>query len=557
MTNKSVLSAGLFGILFILCTTNFNAAAQTPDPGLMGTHAVLKMEYDLGDAYLPAVPPTFPWTMECRGSVHYPADLTSGPFPVLLWLHGRHETCYDPTTFATSSSWPCPSPRVPITSYAGYDYAARTMASHGYIVISISANSINAHDAGSSDAGMTARGHLMQNHLDLWQGWNTTVTTGPFGSTFVGALDLNNVGTMGHSRGGEGAIYNAEYNRSLGSPYGIKAILTLAPVDFYRHVVNGIPLMDVSPYCDGDVNDLQGVHFYDNARYKDTTDETPKHLLLVMGANHNYFNTVWTPVSYPAGGVDDWTYTGTAFDPFCGVSAPGNGRLDTTKQKAVYNTYAAAFYRYYIGHEKQFAPILETEDVIPPASALVDSTKIFISNHPGRTLRHDLNRTDSTTDTAYSTIHGPVTTNGLVSYSICGGGLTMTSCGIGSQAHEPHKGSVSYPGLEQIKLRWDNPTDWFQNAIPAGYEDLTYFKCLQFRASVNYIESSPGPNTDFTVQLIDSAGAVSGQAVSAHTYCMFYEPGTTASDLPKICFNTIRIPLTSFTVINIAKVRFV
>jgi len=107
---------------------------------------------------------------------------------------------------------------------------------------------------------------------------------------------MQNIGTMGHSRGGEGIIFNAELNRSLGSPYGIKALLTLAPVDFYRHYINGIPLLDIAPYCDGDVNDLQGVHYYDDARYADSTDETPKHTILMTGANHDFYSSVWTPV---------------------------------------------------------------------------------------------------------------------------------------------------------------------------------------------------------------------------------------------------------------------
>ncbi|MFI5195796.1 MAG: hypothetical protein ACHQD8_01785, partial [Chitinophagales bacterium] len=269
MTIKKIIVPGFLWTLFFLCSNYFQAVAQTPDPGLPGTHTVIKAEYNLGDlAYTPPAAAAFPSNMEVRGSVHYPADLISGPFPVLIWLHGRHETCYDSVTLATSSAWPCTGRNKPIVSYEGYDYAAQTMASHGYIVISISANAINATDGGLSDAGMNARGVLVQHHLDLWNTWNTT-GSGPFGTLFIGRLDMQNIGTMGHSRGGEGVIFNAEYNRSLGSPYGIKAILTLAPVDFYRHVINGIPLLNIAPYCDGDVNDLQGVHFYDDARYRD------------------------------------------------------------------------------------------------------------------------------------------------------------------------------------------------------------------------------------------------------------------------------------------------
>ena len=104
---------------------------------------------------------------------------------------------------------------------------------------------------------MQARGELLQHHLDLWNDWNT-VGGDPFGTMFVGKLDMDHIGTLGHSRGGEGVIFHALYNRSLGSPYGIDAVLTLAPVDFNRQTLTGIPLLNVAPYCDGDVSDLQG-----------------------------------------------------------------------------------------------------------------------------------------------------------------------------------------------------------------------------------------------------------------------------------------------------------
>ena len=51
---------------------------------------------------------------------------------------------------------------------------------------------------------------------------------------------------------------------------------------------------------------LQGVHFYDDALYNIPGDLARKHKILVMGANHNFFNTIWTPSMFPAGARDDW-----------------------------------------------------------------------------------------------------------------------------------------------------------------------------------------------------------------------------------------------------------
>lgn len=537
----------LFTLIFF--TTFFFSVAsvhsQTPDPGTGGTHTVIKAEYNLGD--LAYKPPSFPANVEVRGSVHYPADLDNGPYPVLVFLHGRHTTCYlTSSPGSTRLSWPCIGGYQSIVSYEGYDYLARTMASLGYIVISISANGINAIDNSVADYGMQARAELLQHHLDLWNTYNT-VGGAPFDTMFVGKLDMQNIGTMGHSRGGEGVVFNALYNKSLGSPYGIKAVLTLAPVDFKRRILNNIPLMNVAPYCDGDVYDLQGVHFYDDSRYSDTADEAPKHNVVFMGANHNYFNTVWTPGSYIAGGSDDWY---SSSDAQCGYGHAT--RFDTTTQKAALNAYAAAFFRVYIGHEKQFAPILEVSDIIPPASSNLDTTKVHVSYHPGRTKRIDINRIDTLRNDTVNTMNGVVQKHTLITPGICGGGLTMINCSLGIS--EPHAGNASVKGLAQMKLKWNDTVSWYQNELPVEFSDISYYQSLIFRTAVNHNDVLATAKSDFTVQLIDSAGNTSGQPVSKYSHALYYEPGSASA---KILFNTVNIPLNAFSGIDMTKMKYI
>ena len=561
MDVKKIFLPGILLIFLLLASNVFNAAAQTPDPGTAGTHTVIKAEYNLGDlAYTPPAAAAFPANMEVIGSVHYPADLSSGPFPVILILHGRHSTCYDSVSMAVGDGWPCTGTNKSIVSYEGYDYLASNMASHGYIVISISANAINAIDGGLPDAGMNARGVLMQHHLDLWNTW-TTVGGFPGDSLlFVGALNMQNIGTMGHSRGGEGAIFNAGYNASLGNPYGIKAVMTLAPVDFYRHILNGTPVLNIAPYCDSDVNDLQGVHFYDDVRYNDTTDYAPKHEVLYMGADHDLFNTVWTPGSPIPGGVDDWTYNYFESAAWCGTTSTSSGRLDSIHQKAALLPYFAAFYRIYLGHEFQFAPILDVDDTIPPATSLLTSSQVHVSFHPSRMNRLDLNRTDSTTRFTINTLGGNVTSDSLLSSEVCGGG---TSLGEGNciaaftQAKQPHNSNSASSGLSQMGMQWDTSMAWYQNDLPAAYENLTSYQDIIFRTSVNYKQTHVDSNLNFTIQLIDSLGDTSSLAVRNYSNALFYQPGTESGDLPKLLFNTVKIPLSDFTGIDISTVRAV
>ena len=547
----------------------FPASAQTPDPGLPGTHTVIKAEYNLGNtSYTFPAAAHFPYPSEVIGSVHYPADLSNGPYPVIEILHGRHSTCYDSVTMAVASEgWPCTGVNKSIVSYEGYDYLATNMASHGYIVISISANDINANDAPANQDGMPARGYLMQHHLDLWNTWNTVGGFPGDSLLFVGALDMQNIGTMGHSRGGEGAVFNALLNRSLGSPYGIKAVLTLAPVDFYDSVLNGVPFLDVAPYCDGDVNDLEGVHFYDDIRYNVPTDYAPKHEVLYMGADHDFFNTVWTPGNPIPGGVDDWSYSYSETAQWCGLSATPTGRLDSTQQMAALLPYFAAFYRIYIGHEYQFAPILDVDDTTPPATSGLTAAQVHVSFHPSSINRLDVNRTDSTDRVTTNTLGGSVVQNNLVSYQICGGGGTETDCAVTSpyqEAQQPHNsdGGPMGQSLSQMGMQWDTGIASYVNNIPVAYENISTYQDIQFRTSVNFEESPTDSNLNFTVQLVDSAGDTSSHAVASYSNVLFYQPGNTPyiafvqyGDLPKLVFNTVKMSLSDFTGVDMTTIR--
>ncbi|HEX8686418.1 MAG TPA: hypothetical protein VF654_07945, partial [Pyrinomonadaceae bacterium] len=350
------------GIL-ITSAAALKVKAQTSDPGAAGPLAVTREEYNYGD--LAFQPSGFPSAVELRASVHYPTGLPAGPYPVVVFMHGRHATCYRNTTAALR--WPCRSTETVIPSYQGYDYIAQNLASNGYIVVSVSANGINAFDNNVTDLGMQARAELLQRHLQQWATFNTAGAA-PFGTKFVGKVNLQRVGTMGHSRGGEGVVKHYVYNASQGSPYGIKAVFPLAPVDFNRPVANNTALAVALPYCDGDVNDNQGVHFFDDARYNVAGDASPKHTLQVMGANHNYFNTVWTPGLFPAGASDDWGFTsGGSADAQCGTGT-GNHRLTSAQQRGVGLAYIAAFMRAYVGGESAFVPYL-TGEAAPPPSA--------------------------------------------------------------------------------------------------------------------------------------------------------------------------------------------
>lgn len=546
--------------LLLACGAALNVNAQTPDPGAAGPLAVTRVEYDYGN--LAYTPPGFPSAVELKASVHYPTGLPGGPYPLIVFMHGRHATCYRGST--ATLRWPCRSNETAIPSYQGYDYIAQNLASNGYIVVSVSANGINAYDNNVTDLGMLARAQLIQRHLQQWNTFNTA-NTAPFGTTFVGKVNLQRVGTMGHSRGGEGVVRHYAYNASLGSPYGVKAVFPLAPVNFNRTIANNVPLSVVLPYCDGDVNDNQGVHFYDDARYNVAGDAAPKHTIQVMGGNHNYFNTVWTPGLFPAGTADDWTAftSGGSGDAQCGTGA-GNHRLTSAQQRGVGLAYISAAMRAYAGGETQFFPYL-TGEAAPPPSALTN--EIHVSYHAPDTAatRRDVNRLLTSTNLTTNTLGGASTQTGLTPHDLCGGPSPQPQhClpATQSTARQPHTTvsarATTVRGLSQLRTGWSALTATYTNNLPAGTTNVSGFRWLTFRVSVNFADTRnpAGIPQNFRVVLTDGAGATSAITVNSYSDVLFYPPGS-VGPVPKVLLNTARIPVTAFSGVNLSDIRSV
>ena len=253
---------------------------------------------------------------ELWARVYRPAELSGGPYPLIVFLHGNHGTCgtgenprIDDEILYTYTG-ECPQGYVVTPNHAGYGYLAEPLASWGYIVVSINANrGINAAKGVSGDHGLNlARGRLILKHLQRWYEWNTVGgapdSLGAGSNGFAGKVDLGQVGIMGHSRGGEGARASYQQYRDPGSPWQtripgltVKAIFEIGPVDGQTdRVLNaeGVAWNVLLPMCDGDVRNLQGVKPFDRMlRMITETPATPKSTYAVWGVNHNFYNTEW------------------------------------------------------------------------------------------------------------------------------------------------------------------------------------------------------------------------------------------------------------------------
>ncbi|MEN0127844.1 MAG: hypothetical protein AAGC49_00280 [Brevundimonas sp.] len=323
------------------------------DPGTPGKYKVSSFTYQLPSVTIPG----YAHKVEMRGRVIAPVSV-KGHRPVVLFLHGRHATCYTPGSDEPSIDWPCAPGMKPIPSYLGYVQQQRLLASQGFVTVSISANGINGQDGDDIDSGAAARAILVRRHLDLLTDWNAGKGAGPAERTqLAGHLNMRKVMTVGHSRGGEG-VDRAALKARATDRFTIVGQVLVAPTDFGQQVAVGIPTTVLLPYCDGDVSDLQGQMFVDQGARLAAGDRALKSSVLVVGANHNYFNSQWTPGVAAAPANDDW-WDDT--DAVCGTKAPQ--RLTGAQQRAVGSAYIAAAARTYLTSDVSARPLLDGTSV--------------------------------------------------------------------------------------------------------------------------------------------------------------------------------------------------
>ncbi|HYN96315.1 MAG TPA: hypothetical protein VES42_20930, partial [Pilimelia sp.] len=293
--------------------------AAAVDPGTPGPYETVTGDYEL-----PAIPlPGFAVPVERQAVVVAPRGLT-GARPLVLFLHGRHQVCFGGAEPA--QTWPCPAGTLPIPSHRGYLAAQRLLASQGYLTVSIAANGINGQDLQAADGGAQARSSLVRTHLGQWADWAGAGRPGaPAVVRDAPPADLTQVLLVGHSRGGEGV--NRAALDSIAAPpaerdgyrgavrWRIRGTFLLAPTSFGQNPVADVPSVVVLPGCDGDVADLQGQSYVDLTRGV-SRGEALHSAVYVVGANHHYFHSEWTPGLAKAPAEDDWP---AADDPVCGA----------------------------------------------------------------------------------------------------------------------------------------------------------------------------------------------------------------------------------------------
>ncbi|GLZ35262.1 hypothetical protein Lesp02_74490 [Lentzea sp. NBRC 105346] len=309
-------------------------------------------------------------TPDLAAVVHYPRDVTRGSHPLVVLLHGFFAKCADrrpDASYQDLYGWPCKPGIEQVPSYHGYDYLARSLARAGFVVVSVNAN----HISSASPDEFADRAALIDAHLRLWQEVSSSGrgALSPQFAEFRGHVDLNRVGVLGHSKGGRGAVrHSADGYRDWPAGVQVKAVVALEPIisGGGDSVISDIPFLTVIGGCDKVSNPDANDYFSDAAAH----NVVPVHRLMVQGANHNFFNTVWSPSSGQVTAEDDAVATRPGY---CEALRADEKQLGERQQRDAGVLYLSAFFRRYLNGETRFDPLLSgTERPLPYAVAEVD-----------------------------------------------------------------------------------------------------------------------------------------------------------------------------------------
>jgi hypothetical protein len=339
------------------------------------------------------------------------------------------------------------------------------------------------------------------------------------------------------------------------------------------------------PACDGDVSTLQGARFFENAKYPSLTTPTAadtfaKVQWYVQGANHNFFNTVWTQ--------DD---SSTATDPACSRNQTATtARLTPADQRRVGGALMNSFMRRYVGKETAFDPIMTGKVTLPASAAPLTSGKglaeeVKTSYVAPAAQRLDVLRPTSIPDpqpdpatggtptlfdatlTTTAASGGPITASGLSAFQVCNPNDLAYRQGPTFPTAYPlcPGGAINRSKGNQFTVAWDGPGAYLRAylARAGAAVDISRFGVLDLRAAMNRDDPrNPAgdgftPNLvtqNFDVTLIDAAGKrVSTRAASWSTAL---EPSI-GNQFKHVALNGIRIPLTAFAGVDLTKVTAV
>lgn len=456
--------------------------------GMVGTPTVQDEATQYG---IPGAFSTINTPVPLRAQVYFPADMPGATsanqvsaarpdYPVVVIVHGNGH------------------------SYTSYAFLLEHFAKNGFIAASI---------------------HLVSNMRGLGRANVLFLHLAVLNAMF-GTKVQNNIGIMGHSRGGEAVVKAVRLNQQNTLGHNFNAVISLGPTDQYgKESFGGAWAKPYFVLYGAHDRDISGDWWTSNYTLPQTgfalwdrASGMKKTMVFVYGATHNGFIT-----------AND--------------ASPEPGDLLVAPQKDISKAYMNAFFRWHLRGESKWEGMFQGE--WKARAVELSGVNLFVQYQ-------DTNRRDVD---AFDGAHSPVswqtsTIGGTVSHA-----ATLPA---DPQENELHSIDDHAPhDTGGLRLRWDNSGDLLEFAIPMGQRDVRAFRALSFRASQVFgsVHNPANQDQNFRVLLKDGSGNQRAVRVSPFGRIPTPDPRTyppydlTHPTLEKSALATIRIPLRSYNIV--------
>lgn len=396
--------------------------------------------------------------------------------------------------------------------YRSYDFLLEHFAKNGFIAASIDVKYFN----GSSDVhGMSGQGRAeaLFPHLNVI-------------NTKFGSNVQNNIGIMGHSRGGDAVIKVARINQQHGLGHNINAVIALAPTDQYgTEVLGGAwskPFFVLYGSRDGDISGGIWTSGYTVPQtgfaHYDRANGSKKGMCFVYRATHNGFITDNHDAPWDGDVVANMEPVAT--------------------QQAFAKAYMNAFYRWHLKNEPQWEGMFAGEWTAASVSAT--GAKFYIQYNDTTTKIVD--EFEGVVNWQVSTIGGTVDHSATLPVNPSEGKMSAAVIS-GLDTKSPHD-------TQGLKIKWNNTGDKLIFSIPPAHKNVSGYSVLSFRVTQK-IDSADNPSNqsqNFRVALKDGSNNERAVRVSPFYDIPFpdHRPNHAHS---KSALLTVRIPLKSYRIV--------
>jgi hypothetical protein len=443
-------------------------------------------EYDEGTTLIDA-PGEFPdpAPLDQKAVVYFPADSAGATdpsrisdadeeYPMVVVVHGNSASLF---------------------SYKGYNYLLEHLARNGMI-----AASIHVYPG----AAGVSRARALFKHLEILQ------------TKFSGRIDLDNLGIMGHSRGGEAVVIASRLNVDEGLGYNFKAIVSLAPTDQYGPFSlagpYAVPYLVIYGGLDGDVAGAwpksTGFSLYDRA-------DPLKSMIFAERACHDRFNTEWDDHDFYFGQM-------TAADQASVISVDAHQKIA--------KGYMNGFFCWQLCDAEGMQEFFTGEET-PGQVELAD----------GGTVRIDVQYQ------APGGLELDRFANGNWQVNDLGDTVTATLAAVPGEGDLHALDGFSPHDHTGGLLRWDAANHLYVSDLAAGGQDVSDYEFLSFRVTQRYASAANpvGSAQDFSVKLTDDDGN-SRQVLVSQFATIHYPYVRGINSLTKSALMTLRIPLSAY-----------